>query len=156
MSPQQAAINILEELELKNQCPLPLQSVINHLGYHAQLFPKSDKTRNVACGVNADQKVIFANSNDDKAEQRYSFAHAIGHTVLHPGKNFVIRKAHLHHTNEVLEEWEANQFADELLMNSDVFLRKWDEWGSVTSQVAGVFGLSKERINVRAKALQLI
>jgi len=155
MSPQKAAQEILEKLDLKDDCPLPLQTVVSSIGYSAHLFPKSEKTRNVACGVNASEKSLFANSNDPSAEQRYSFAHAIGHVVLHEGKNFVIRKSHLHPTNEIQEEWEANQFADELLMYQDLFLHKWDEFGGAPMQLAGVFGLSKERITARARALSI-
>jgi len=156
MTPQEAATALLEKLDLKDSFPLPLQTVVQSLGYRAQLFPKSEKTRNLACGVNAAEKTLFANASDQSQEQRYSFAHAIGHVVLHEGKNFVIKKTHLHPSNEDPEEWEANQFADELLMNQDIFLQKWDEFGGASISVAGCFGLSKERITARAQALNIL
>ena len=156
MNPNQAATDLLDQLELKNQHPLSLQKVVDHIGYKVQLFQPGDKTRNLACGVNQDQKILFANSGDPPTEQRYAFAHAIGHVILHPGKNLVIKKQCLHFSNEEPEEWEANQFADELLMESRLFLSKWDELHNDVGKMAQAFGLTRERITARATILGIM
>ena len=156
MNPNQAATDLLDQLGLKNQFPLPLQKVVDHIGYQVQLFQPGDKTRNLACGVSHDQKTIFANSADQPAEQRYAFARAIGHAVLHPGKNIVVKKSSLHFSNEEPEEMEANLFADELLMESVLFLTKWDELNMDIGKMAQAFGLTKERITARATILGIL
>lgn len=156
MNHSEAAIDLLNQLEIKNQHPLPLQKVVDHLGYKVQLFQPGEKTRNLACGINQQEKVLFANSGDAPTEQRYAFAHAIGHAVLHAGKNMVDKKQNLHFTNEEPVEWEANQFADELLMESRLFLTKWDELNGDISKMSQTFGLTKERITARAKNLDIM
>ena len=156
MTPSESALKLIEELELKNLAPLPLNKVLAHLEYKAQLFQPNEKTRNLACGVNQKEKVVMANSADSPAEQRYAFAHAIAHAVLHPGENMVDRKNNLHHTNEDPKESEANQFADELVMENGVFLTKWDELNGDLNRLGSAFGVTKERITARASKLGII
>lgn len=153
MTPSESAAELIVKLELKGLCPLPLQKVVEHLEYTVQLFQPNDKTRSLACGVDQTKKVLMANSADSALEQRYAFAHAIGHIVLHPGENVIDRKNNLHHTNEEQKEWEANQFADCLLMDEDLFLSKWDECNGDIGKIAGVFGMPKERVSARAVLL---
>ncbi len=97
----------------------------------------------------------MANSADTAFEQRYAFAHSIGHIVLHPGENIIDWKNNLHHENEEPKEWEANQFADALLMDEDLFLSKWDELNNDISKISANFGVSKERVTARATLLGL-
>ena len=156
MNHTQAATDLLDQLGLKNQHPLPLQKVVDHIGYKVQLFQPGDKTRNLACGVNQDQKILFANSGDPPTEQRYAFAHAIGRVILQPGKNVVVKKQFLHFSIEEPDEWEANRFADELLMESTLFLTKWDELNSDIGKMAQAFGLTRERITARATFLGIM
>ena len=156
MTPAQQAKKLLEELELIGTASIPLQKVIDHLNYKAQLFPASDKTRGVACGINRDAKIVLANSVDPAVEQRYAFAHAIGHIVLHEGGNVIDRYNNLSPKNEEPEEWEANLFADELLMEGNLFLQKWDELNGDISRIANVYGLGKERVQNRAKKLEIV
>jgi Zn-dependent peptidase ImmA (M78 family) len=156
MTPSAKATEILEALEIMEACPVPLQKIVDHIGYKAQLFPSSDKTKNLACGVNRDQKVIMANAGDSPEEQRYSFAHAIGHVVLEEEGNVVDKKTNLHPSIEEQKEWDANQFANELLMGNTIFLKKWDECNGDQPKVARAFCLAKDRIISRASALKLI
>lgn len=156
MNHTEAANDIIDQLKLRNQCPLPLQKVVEHIGYKVQLFQPNEKTRTLACGVNQQEKILFANSSDSAMEQRYAFAHAIGHVVLHPGENIIARKLTLHYTNEEKKEWEANQFADELLMETTLFLSKWDELSENQRKMGQAFGLTKERIAARATLLGIL
>jgi Zn-dependent peptidase ImmA (M78 family) len=156
MTPSEQAYELLKTLELDTTLPIPLQKVLEHIGYKAQLFPASDKTRHLSCGINATDKTILANAGDPAPEQRYAFAHAIGHAVLHPGTNFVDRRQNLHFSvEEPLEEWEANQFADELVMESNGFLRKWDELNGDLGKISSQLALPRERIQARAQLLGL-
>jgi len=156
MDATKQASELLETLELKGTNVISLQKVIDHIGYKAQLFPKSEKTRLIACGVNRDTKVIMANAGDPPEEQRYAFSHAIAHVVLHENGNVVDKRANLSPENEELDEFDANSFADELLMESDTFLRNWDTMNGNVSKLASSYALSKERITARAKKLGLI
>lgn len=156
MTPIEKANAMLDELELKGIAPMPLQKILEHIGYKAQLFPASEKTRNIACGVNRDTKTVMANATDTNAEQRYAFAHAIGHVVLQEQGNVVDKKTNLHYENEDPNEWEANRFADELLMETMLFLAKWDELRADLSRLANLFAVSKERIHARATLLEII
>lgn len=156
MTASEHASKLLKELELEGTNVISLQRVIDHIGYKAQLFPKSEKTRMIACGVNRDTKVIMANAGEPAAEQRYAFCHAIGHVVLHENGNVVDKKANLSPENEEYEEFEANSFADELLMESDLFLRNWDAMNANISKLANTYALSRERVTARARKLGLI
>jgi Zn-dependent peptidase ImmA (M78 family) len=157
MSPKEKALELLETLEIKDECPVPLQKIVDHIGYKAQLFPASEKTRHLACGVNRDEKIIMANAGDSKEEQRYAFAHAIAHVVMdETGGNVIDKKANLHPSMEEPAEWDANQFANELLMEGDLFLKKWDQLGGDQRRIAQVFVVSKERISTRAIALGIV
>jgi Zn-dependent peptidase ImmA (M78 family) len=156
MTPAESAYQLLKTTSLENTCPVPLQTLLSHLGFKAQLFPQDERTRNLSCGVNFSEKLLFANALDPAPEQRYAFAHAIGHVVLHPGNNRVDRRQHLHHAIESpMEAWEANQFADALLMDSRLFALKWEELRGDLSRLASAWVVPKERLIVRAKALGL-
>lgn len=156
MNASEKASQLLETLELKGTNIISLQKVIDHIGYKAQLFPNSEKTRLIACGVNRDTKVIMANAGDPPEEQRYAFCHAIAHVVLHENGNIVDKRVHLRPENEEFDAVEANSFADELLMESGTFLRNWDTMNGNVSKLASSYALSKERITARAQKLGLI
>ena len=155
MNASDHASQILETLELKGTNVISLQKVLDHIGYKAQLFPLSEKTRSIACGLNRDTKVIMANAGDPPEEQRYAFCHAIAHVVLHQNGNVIDKKWNLHPDNEEFEEFDANSFADELLMESDQFLRNWDSMNGDIPKLSRTYGLTKERVTTRAKKLGL-
>jgi Zn-dependent peptidase ImmA (M78 family) len=156
MTPAETAYDLLKTLGLEGTCPVPLQKILEHIGYRAQLFPVSEKTRNLSCGINPKDKVVFANAGDPAAEQRYAFGHAIAHAVLHPGRSVVDRRQNLHHTVEdPLDEWEANQFADELLMETHAFLQKWEELRGDIGRLTNHLALPRDRVLVRVYQLGL-
>ena len=77
--------------------------------------------------IDGDSAVITIDSKISyEPQRRFAIAHELGHFILHRGKNKLFNddEASLnqwYHTNFISEELEANAFAAELLMPSDLF-----------------------------------
>jgi Zn-dependent peptidase ImmA (M78 family) len=77
--------------------------------------------------IKGDSAVITINSNIDfYQKKRFAIAHELGHFLLHRGQNKLYNDNERslnqwYHTNFVSEEMEANEFAAELLMPSELF-----------------------------------
>ncbi|WCL51257.1 ImmA/IrrE family metallo-endopeptidase [Leptospira sp. GIMC2001] len=117
--------------------------------------------------------IILVNKNQSENRQRFSIAHEIGHFVLHhlDGKVHMDKKVFFRqdipNKEDAKKEREANLFAAELLMPSDILLNKfvnhdsrvileyWDN-DDFLNQLAVEFKVSLPAMVIRLQELKLI
>jgi len=119
-----AAQRILEEFGIENPNDFSVEDLI-----HARDIILQEKKISNADGriVFGKEKTIISINSEIKytGRKRFTMAHELGHFELHHNKN-----THLEDNSLTLDyfknggqEYEANQFATELLMPSDLFIR---------------------------------
>lgn len=148
---------LLEKHDLAGEYPVPLEILAKKMGYSCYTFEPDDVTQDVAGVVVYDEKKIWLNAHDSPVRQRFTLAHEIGHIHLHNQGEAIIdfRK---NFSPEVTDpkEVEANQFAADLLMDREHFVRFWLESDFEVESAAKAFGVSEEAAEIRAKELKLI
>jgi Zn-dependent peptidase ImmA (M78 family) len=119
---EQKAQRLLEESEAL-RVPIPLESVIRHLGLVSQARPLADASGVLV--VENGRGLIGYNANHSPVRQRFTIAHEIGHFVLHAPRNkqsrlfvdrSVFKRDDTSSTGNDVEEIDANKFAAALLM----------------------------------------
>lgn len=89
-------------------------------------------------------KMIHINSGASKGEQRFTCAHELAHSILHPGVSTpFLRRNTLQSVDKI--ERQANQFAVELLIPDKLLL----EDGMTIYEAAAVCGVPKEVANLK-------
>lgn len=124
-SPANAAIELRASIGWINPSDFPLSIVAESLGISIQEVPIKGSDGRII--INGNYGIISINSNIYNQPRRdFIIAHEIGHFILH--KNLIICSD----THKTLSDWhqkgpqesQANEFASELLMPSDLYSSK--------------------------------
>ncbi|WP_121639662.1 ImmA/IrrE family metallo-endopeptidase [Virgibacillus sp. Bac330] len=92
-------------------------------------------------------KFIFINSNLDFEEQRFTCAHELGHSQLHPRLNTpFLRNKTLYSLDKI--EREANTFAVEMLMH-ETDLLQFQNQTLTLYEAAKIYGIPQEIIHLK-------
>ena len=106
------------------------------------------------------KKIIYVNDNYPATRNLFTIAHEIGHCILHDkiNKGYDRREDEYHNytPEERGKEYEANQFAGQLLMPESQFVEVFKKYDGKFSKIADVFGVSVRACEVRAFNLGLI
>lgn len=133
--------------------PTPLEVIAAKLGFKSLAFEgRSD----ISGAIDHRNKTIFVNKSEALVRQRFTLAHEIGHAVLHPNEDKVDFRNNLVGPSIDIKETEANRFASELLMPSEIFKKAWKERGQDVFRMAAFFGVSHAAAGYKAKNLGLI
>ncbi|MEW9675010.1 ImmA/IrrE family metallo-endopeptidase [Lentibacillus sp. L22] len=87
-------------------------------------------------------KFIYINSNSQPEVKRYTCAHELGHSEIHPRLSTPFLKRRTLFSVDKIET-EANQFAVELLLPDDE-LYKLSDTNMTIKDVAGLYGIPSE------------
>ena len=135
--------------------PIDTAAIARHLGFEVRGFEPNAKTEAISGAVDHRGKTIYINADEPTVRQHFTLAHEIGHVRLHAGETAVdFRDSLMVPRND--REREANLFAAELLMPTEVFFRTWIEQEGEIKWVARVFGVAEEAVKIRAREYQLI
>lgn len=136
--------------------PVPIEAIASHLGFGCYFFDPDERTIGISGAVNHKSKKIFINRDDAPQRQLFTVAHEIGHITLHGVDEDYIdyRASDLDETSKG-KEFEANQFAAELLMPEEIFKLQWHAFKHNINKLSQFFGVSPSAIGVRANALGL-
>jgi Zn-dependent peptidase ImmA (M78 family) len=129
----QKAKELLEEIELDEISDFPLDLFVASLGATLILEPLKNSDGKIIRGNS--KTIIKINSEIPYEEKlRFTIAHELGHHLLHSKLDLEAHNDNSHTLNwfkeaenqakKGIQEWEANDFASELLMPEDV-LRKY-------------------------------
>ncbi len=98
--------------------------------------------------------VIRINRCHHPNRKRYTVAHEIGHWCLHKhDKKLFKDKIFFRGGEKSKTEWQANQFASEILMPEDEFRRKVNSGITKVEDLAKEFKVSTIAVRIRAKKL---
>ena len=155
------AQKVLKESQV-SVLPIDLNKILMHLGIN--LLPHSfpEKVSAILLKEN-NMFVVGVNSSHHPHRQRFSIAHEIGHYMLgHYRDNFVDnedisegRYDPFDTEHNKVQEQEANYFAGELLMPSDMLKRDFDKLRNV-EEIAKLYNVSKEALWIRLLKLKLV
>ena len=112
--------------------------------------------------------VILINKEKSATRQQFTIAHELGHYFLHKDEiktelfvdeeNVLDRAGMLYRRDEVTStklETEANNFADSLIMPSELVRKAWEKLHDV-EDCAQVFNVSVEAMSIRLSRLGLV
>jgi Zn-dependent peptidase ImmA (M78 family) len=166
-NPEQLAKRLLKELDVKRP-PVDLDTIADHLQIRITHEDFEDELSGVL--IKEDKEtVIGVNENHSFNRRRFTIAHEIGHLLLaHPGQMFVdktfrqkavvVRRDGRSSEGTDAQEIEANRFAAELLMPSEIVheeitkrLKKHPSQTSetLTNDMAELFGVSAKAMEYR-------
>ena len=149
------AESLLEEFGFQNDdLPVPTEKIADMLGYKAQAFWPTAVTQDVSGVVDYASKTISVNKSESARRQHFTLAHEIGHVRLHAGESIIDYRKNIDNP-QTTKEWEANRFASELLMPSDLFYRYWIAFEGNLKNLASKFGVSEEGVEIRALELKI-
>lgn len=144
------SLELLVNSGYAGQFPVPVEKIANYLGFTCHYFTPTDKTKDVSGAVDRLHKKIFVNKKDSINRVCFTVAHEIGHIILHEtDADFVDYRR----PSVDAKEFEADNFAGNLLMPDNVFKEKWQEFKGNFASLSQFFGVSKSAVGVKAYKL---
>ncbi|TLY30823.1 MAG: ImmA/IrrE family metallo-endopeptidase [Nitrospirae bacterium] len=166
---EKLARKLIEDQKVRKP-PIPIESIARNLDIKLQFEPFEGKDD--ISGMlfrNDDHTIIGVNSAHASTRQRFTIAHEIGHLLLHRGKLFVDTSVKFRDAKSSLAtdrgEIEANAFAAELLMPSDmIHLEVQKKLGknpthsmqSLIEEMSESFGVSQQAMEYRLANLGIL
>jgi len=154
------------------KAPISLDSIVKSFGIRVVAKPYDATGYHDVSGMlyrTANETVVGLNENHSDTRRRFSLAHELGHFLLHKGEVFVDAKVNFRNRLSSMgvdrEEIEANEFAAELLMPSNLVsaefyklfnANKIFEHTSPVTNLAASFKVSPEAMEFRLKNLGLL
>lgn len=106
-----------------------------------------------------DKQIINVNRNESEERKRFTIAHEIAHSILHPSNEDHIdyRQAIKNYTSkeELTKEFQANMLAAALLMPGQLVKNAWENLKDVDA-TAELFKVSKRAAAIRLESLGLL
>lgn len=150
---QQKARELLIKVGIVGEIPVPVERIVEYLGFECHLFEPDAKTIDIAGAVNHRNKKIFINQSDPPKRQLFTVAHEIGHIILQGDQKDYID--YRRENSSDTKEKEANYFAGCLLMPDEIFSYQWKLLNGDLNKLSEIFGVSIPAIAVRANILEL-
>jgi len=135
-------------------CPLEVEELTKSLGIEVRF----EELKGDISGIlqkNDDKWVMRVNKKHPHRRRRYTIAHELGHYFLHRHQESYFEDVIFFRGLEPTRtEWQANEFASEILMPESEFAKAIDDDG-ITSieELSDRFKVSSMAIRVRAKQL---
>lgn len=139
--------------------PLDVKSVAIALKIEVQYCPLDDDLSGVLRQIypdnaKSDEWEMIVNATHHPNRQRYTMAHELGHFCLH---RYAVKefKDHIFFRASASNrmEWEANEFAGQILMSEDDFRRLVRQGITSVDELAKEFAVSSLALRIRAKQL---
>lgn len=151
----------LKEIKVDNP-PVDVHKVLQHLGINLLPYAFPDKISAILLKEN-NMFVVGVNENHHPNRQRFSIAHEIGHYLLGHYKDVFVDSAEITEgrfdirdtVQNKIQEQEANYFAGELLIPSEMIKRDFVKIHNV-EEIAKLYKVSKEALWVRLLKLKLV
>ena len=149
------AQDLLEEVGVIGVYPVPLGPIIKYLGYKAVFFKRSPDTEDISGAVDHENEIIYINASESLGRNRFTLAHEIAHVRLHKGTSKIDYRKSIE-TSFDASEIQANQFAADLLMDALEVVKVWGNLQRDINKMANYFGVSRDAMKIRCKALGLM
>jgi Zn-dependent peptidase ImmA (M78 family) len=158
-SKNQEAYNILKSKDFSIY-PFKIKEYCEKLG----LTIKESSDLSDSGEIDIEKKIIYINSTETEARQRFTLAHELGHYIFH--QNYKKRSTdYYYNTEERAEEQLCNTFAGVLLMPEDALQEVFKKYGIVSLNkiqkklypslnfLTDIFKVSEAAIKVRLSIL---
>lgn len=148
------ARELVEEVGVKGQFPVPVERIAHYLGYDTKEFRPDESTADVMAVVDYTSHEIYLNGGQSPRKQQFALAHEIGHVRLgHEefGNRVDFKASFVDPKDEV--EVDANTFAAELLMPRADFCNAAMKLNHDLSLMAKQFGVTESTAKIRAEYL---
>lgn len=146
-----------EQYNISRIFPVPLLSIATALGYEVQYFEINTTTEDLSAVTFYNKKQIFISPNESGGRFRFALAHELGHIMLGHGNEreseFDTRE-NMWNPNKRSREYEADEFAAELLMPEEKFKEVWNATTDI-SIVKMYFNVSKTAVQKRIEKLEI-
>ena len=146
---------IYEKYNISRVYPVPLLDIVKALGYEARYFIVKPDNINLAGATYYKEKKIFISPIEFGGRCNFTVAHELGHIILgHDEDNDreYDTRAEIIAPEYKTREYDANEFAAELLMPAEKFKEVWEEKQDLLS-LALFFNVSIMATNVRMSRL---
>ncbi len=150
---QAKAKQLLEETGLGDTYPLPIEIIVEYLGFQCHFYIPDKDIEDISSAVSHTKKKIYINQNNTNEQQLFSIAHKVGHIVLHGDNHDYIDSPNFNNNSK---GEEAELFAMELLMPEEIFHLKWNQTNQNYKKLANFFGVNEVNIKKRAMHIGLI
>lgn len=138
-----------------NTTPLDIEALIKVLGIKLKKEPMEGDNSGSLKHL-GDCWLITVNSLHHPTRQRFTMAHELAHYILHRNDHSEFNDTILFRNGEVnQQEYEANNFAGELLMPETEFRAFISKRSTSVDDLAEYFNASPLAVRVRAKQLNL-
>lgn len=156
IKPQDQKISTPEELLEMCQIktfPVDLTKILNYLEIQLIEVPFANDLSGSLDVVN---KKIYIDKSHSQTRKNFTIAHELGHYCLHQDISDKFEDKIFFRSSITDEhEFQANNFAGELLMPKDEFIKKINEGLNTIQELADYFNVSTLAVRVRAKQLNL-
>ncbi len=148
---------VYEQYNIPRIFPVPLLSITAALEYEVQYFEINKTTEDLSAVTFYKKKQIFISPNESGGRFRFTLAHELGHILLGHGNDreseFDTRE-NMWNPNKTHREYEADEFAAELLMPEEKFREIWNATHDIpTAQI--YFNVSKAAVQKRIEKLEI-
>ena len=146
---------LYEQYNIPRVYPVPLLDIVKALGYVAQYFIVNSSNEDLAGATYYKEKQIFISPIEFGGRYNFTLAHEIGHIVLGHGKDNEREydtRAEIIAPEIKTKEYDANEFAAELLMPEEKFREIWKERENIL-ELANFFDVSQSAAKVRMARL---
>lgn len=144
---------LLVRTGLGNRFPFPIELIVEQLGFTCHPYIPDKDIQDIASAVSHSKKKIYINQKNSPQQQLFSIAHKVGHIILHGDNNDYIDSPKV---SQNIQVQEAEYFATVLLMPKITFAEQWQQSNQNINAIALFFGVSEERVKMRAARLRLI
>lgn len=147
-------LDMFNEHRIPRTFPVNLVGIAKALGYRVCDFNVNKKNEHVSGAVAYSERMILLNPQENPERRRFTLAHEIGHIVLghESGGNRLDKRNDIMAPAKGSLEWNANEFAAELLMPEVEFKKIWNTFKN-DGVLANFFCVSKSAIDVRKQVL---
>ena len=155
------AQKILKDAKI-NMPPVDLKKILANLNINLLSYSFPNKVSAILL-KEKNMLVVGVNSNQHQHRQRFSIAHEIGHYVLGHYKDIFVDFSEISEGrfdafdigHNKIQEQEANYFASELLMPSEMIKRDFEKIGNI-NEIINLYNVSKDALWVKLIKLKIV
>ena len=133
--------------------PINLDMILKHLNLRLE---KNELQNDISGILDLNKRVIIVEKRHKQERQNFTIAHEIAHFCLHQNQDSLFEdKIFFRSIDNNSYEYQANNFAGELLMPKEEFMSQIRSGNKSIVGLAEYFGVSTLAVRVRAKNLNL-
>lgn len=143
--------DVYKKYDIPRIFPVPLSDIAEALGYGIFYFKVTPDNEHISGATLYKEKKILLNPDDSGRRRFFTLAHEIAHILLkhdNEGTETYDTRSDMKDPAKGSKEYEANEFAAELLMPENDFRKAWSENRGLAN-LSEFFGTSMDAVATR-------